>query len=392
MATLNFPTNPQVGDRYTIGTTTWVWNGSAWIKFNDPNKTFAALTATTMLITSSTNSTSTVTGALVVTGGVGIGGDLFVGGSILGPGAGGLSTTATNIRNGTTGSILYQIAPSTTGFIQIGNTGSFLISDGTTSTFGNTVTNLVITSTENATTVTNGSLVVNGGVGIAKDLYIGGNFFSQGQQVLTTATFGATISAGADIRLTLVTGTNYVVISNISTLQSVTTRGSTTTNKVYFNNLTNSTSTTTGAVIIKGGLAVGADAFFEGRIDCESIRIADSIFDSTKTLLNNSIATAVIDSYSLNDFRAAKYLIQIDEGTGTNAKFQSSEIMLLVDNNATCYLTEYAMLSNVVVSSVYQELGEFQANVLNDNIVRLYFTPYEPVAKTINVLRTAMVM
>lgn len=27
---MNFPTSPTVGDLYTLGSKTWVWNGSAW--------------------------------------------------------------------------------------------------------------------------------------------------------------------------------------------------------------------------------------------------------------------------------------------------------------------------------------------------------------------------
>ena len=134
MALLNFPANPQVGDKYTIGTITWQWTGAAWIKYNDPNKTFGEVTSTNLTITTSTNSTSTTTGALIVTGGVGIGGNLYVGGNLIGPGAAALSTSTDAVRGGTTGSILYQVGPGVTGFVGIGTTGSYLLLDEIDST------------------------------------------------------------------------------------------------------------------------------------------------------------------------------------------------------------------------------------------------------------------
>jgi len=390
MALLNFPANPQVGDKYTIGTITWQWTGAAWIKYNDPNKTFGEVTSTNLTLTTSTNSTSTTTGALIVTGGVGIGGNLYVGGSLIGPGAAALSTSTDAVRNGTTGSILYQIAPSVTGFVGIGTTGSFLVSNGTTATFKNTVTNLTITDTTRATTTTTGALVVAGGVGIGGDLYVGGDFFANGHPVLTTATFGAVISAGTDITITFITGTNYIQINDISTLQSVTGRGFTTTNRINVTNATASTSTTTGALTIKGGVGIGGDVNIYGRMNSESVRIADTIFDSTKTTVN-TVVTTVIDTYSLADFRSAKYLVQIDEGLGATAEFQSSELLLLATNTGTVYLTEYAVISS---RGPGIGIGEFTAdlnNVGGTDYIRLKFTADAATSKTINVLRTAMV-
>jgi hypothetical protein len=383
MALLNFPPDPNPGDRYTIGTITWQWTGTAWIKFNDPNKVFGEVTSTQVIVTSTANSISTQSGALQVAGGVGIGGDLYVAGTIVGPGATALSTATDSLRRGSTGSVVYQIAPGLTGFIDIGATGTFLISDGTTSTFGSTITNTV-----NAFSTDTGALVISGGVGIGKDLWVGGDFYVQGQRVVTSSTFGAFVSAGTDIRISFATGTNAIIISDIATLQSVTGRGSTTTNRVFFTNGQDSTSTSTGAVVVRGGIGVS------GQITSERLRITDTIFDSTKTPVNTVIATPV-DSYALTSFRAAKYLIQIDEGTGTNAHFESREIMLLANNTGSVYMVEYALLSTIAVNtSTFTSLGEFSAGVTAPGgvqTVTLYFTANEATDKVVNVLRTAMV-
>ena len=90
------------------------------------------------ILTSSTNATSTLTGALQVAGGAGIGRDLWVGGniyasSIIGS-VSGTSSLTNAIVGGTTGQIVYQSAPNTTAFAGPGTAGQLLVSAGTTST------------------------------------------------------------------------------------------------------------------------------------------------------------------------------------------------------------------------------------------------------------------
>lgn len=79
MADLNFPSNPQIGDTYTIGNRTWVWNGSGWA-IQTSITSLNPFTAVRAIISTSTVATTTGTGALQVVGGVGIGGNLVVGG------------------------------------------------------------------------------------------------------------------------------------------------------------------------------------------------------------------------------------------------------------------------------------------------------------------------
>jgi hypothetical protein len=100
------------------------------------------------------------------------------------------------------------------------------------------------------------------------------------------------------------------------------------------------------------------------------------------------MATAIIDSYSAAEFRAAKYLVQIDSGTGPTADFQVIEILLLTDNNGTVYTTEYGLVTTLPLNA---ELGTFSADIQLDNIVRLYFTPNASTDKVIYVLRTGMI-
>ena len=92
-------------------------------------------------ITNSTAASSTSSGALQVTGGAGIGGDLWVGGTANFAGAiTGNITTATNLAGGTQGSLPYQTAAGTTAFIPIGTAGFILMSNGTTASWVTTAT------------------------------------------------------------------------------------------------------------------------------------------------------------------------------------------------------------------------------------------------------------
>lgn len=84
-----------------------------------------------------TNSTSSTTGALVVYGGAGILNDLYVGGVIYGKIQ--YANTASNINNGSTGSLVIQESPGVTSFVDIGTTGSFLTSNGVTAVWTTTI-------------------------------------------------------------------------------------------------------------------------------------------------------------------------------------------------------------------------------------------------------------
>jgi hypothetical protein len=138
--------------------------------------------------------------------------------------------------------------------------------DITTSSFvlGNVTVNRVtssiiaVTSTTNATSETTGALTVSGGAGIVNDLWVGGDIYSNGSQVLTSSGGGggyvSSVSAGTDTAVT--TSTGNIVVWNISTLQSVTDRGAATSNVISITNTSSSTSTTTGALQVAGGVGI----------------------------------------------------------------------------------------------------------------------------------------
>jgi fibronectin-binding autotransporter adhesin len=173
MADLNFPQNPAPGDTYSIGTRTWIWNGSGWALQSGIVSTNPFIVVSAQ-ITTTTNSTSTTSGALIVAGGGGFGGNVY-----------------------------------------------------------------------------------------AADIY------SNGFQVVTTGTIGSfgvsAIQAGTDTAVATLSG-NIALIWNTSTLQTVTSRGSSTNNVISITNTTQSTGTSSGALTVAGGLGVAGNVNIGGEL------------------------------------------------------------------------------------------------------------------------------
>lgn len=167
-----------------------------------------------VIIPASTPATSTSTGALVVGGGVGIGSDLFVGGNL---------TFSNPTANLTVGNIDV-----------IGNT----------------------TSTSTST----GALKVLGGVGVGGNLYVGGN-------ISVPRSFFAANGPGFNGQI-LVTRGSYVEWINTPQTSTTTSFLSTVTAIGIIETLdpTNATSTSTGALRVRGGAGIGRDLWVGGDI------------------------------------------------------------------------------------------------------------------------------
>jgi hypothetical protein len=238
-------------------------------------------------ITSTNSATSQITGALIVDGGAGIGGDVYArdiydngtrvikqviaGVGLTGGGTGPVvaltntgvlsliggtdtrvSTSTGNITvwNASTLQTVTDRGWTTTNFMHIQN-GYSQIGTGS-NTIGGTWTGAVF--------------VVDGDAGIGGNLYINGDFYAAGKSVLTTSSVGGSITGGVDIVIVTNTATGELLFNDVATLQSVTGRGSTTTNVVHFANTSNSTSTQTGSLYASGGIGVAKDIVVGGDV------------------------------------------------------------------------------------------------------------------------------
>jgi hypothetical protein len=182
-------------------------------------------------ITTSTTVSSTATGALQVTGGIGAGGGGFFGGIV----------TATNFFAGP-----WQVATATNLTVQYYGAGLGTI------------------DTLNFATGTTATVV---------------------GKTVTIQALGAvySISAGTDTSVSASTGA--VTIWNTSTLQTITNRGSTTTNNIFINTGTSVSSTNSGALTILGGVGIGGGIFVG----------SNSTFTGA-VLVNNNTAVASTNS------------------------------------------------------------------------------------------------
>jgi hypothetical protein len=173
-------------------------------------------------VSNTSQSTSTTSGAVEIAGGVGIVKDLWVGGTIHTP---------------------------------------LVLADAVTTTNLTVTGQGLFTNSTNSTSTETGALVVTGGVGIGKDLWVGGNIYGPGAGSLgTTSTF---INVNTATTATYYLGLTEVIgapsrINSTSTLYFDGTTQQLVTPTLYVTSTLGSTETNTSqAAVIEGGLYVG---------------------------------------------------------------------------------------------------------------------------------------
>jgi fibronectin-binding autotransporter adhesin len=188
-------------------------------------------TAGSVQFTNTTQSTSVSTGSVVIGGGLGLGGNIFVGGV-----ATFTNTTATS--SVTTGSIV------TPGGLGVGG-GMYL---------GGV---LNITSAAGSTTPTTGSFITAGGAGIGQNLNVGGNAIVNGalSVVGNISSTGGTVHFTNTVDSTAATGGSLVVDGGVGIAKSL-----------FVGSTNNSTSPSTGGLVLSGGFGVAGNTFLGGNL------------------------------------------------------------------------------------------------------------------------------
>jgi hypothetical protein len=415
------------------------------------------------LINNSTQATNTSSGALIVQGGVGVGAALYAGQlydnanrviTSVTPNAG----TAIGIRLVTTsgpsasftvdnfgvtsltGSTYIGVSAST-GSVTIQNFGVQTLTAGTdtaltltgantgTVTVWNTSTlqsitqrgattpyGISITSATNATSTGTGALQVAGGLGISRDLWLGGSFVRSGAiSANAWGTSGIAVNSIASTYTDL-TGTGAIATATIHsfgipTITSGNTptyadaanlyiagapvasgAGVTITNPwaLYVNSgnvkiaaTTVNNATNNGALVVSGGVGIAGNLTAGGYVQAGTAATGSPVIgfasnnltvaSYTSSALNAASTSSVqnLDVWSTSTYRSARYSIELVDTGYTPNRIHFTEIVLIHDGAANVYKSEYGVVTNL------GELGTFDATVTGSGI-QLTFQPTWP--------------
>jgi hypothetical protein len=226
-----------------------------------------------------------------------------------------------------------------------------------------------------STSTQTGALVVQGGVGIANDVWVGGTLYANGSKVLTTSTLGSSgvisITAGTDTAVTNTLGA--YLIWNTSTLASITGRGASTPNAINITNATSATSSSTGALTVTGGvgiqgtLYVGGTTYINGDLWVDG---SQTIFNTTQ--IQTADKTLVLSSSTTLAGTAA--------GSGIIIGSTSSPFVSMLFDGSQTWNVKGNMVptSNFVLGTLANPWNTVYGNQLYDNSNRVVtnVTPY----------------
>ena len=285
----------------------------------------ATVNAQTLVLSSTTNSFATTTGALVVAGGVGINKDVHIGGSIftdtiisqngtvhIDNNSNVEITSQTTASNTTTGALVVTGGLGIGGEIHSGgdiHVGGEIVTDQISS--ANSEITIVaranIDDTSNSTASNNGALHVRGGVGIEKDVYIGGSLNVTNDTTLigalnisnatpaTDKSSGALIIAGGvginkDVHIGGNLWTDQISSSNGTINIDNTT--------VSISSTEQAINTSSGALVVTGGLGVGgnlhADNIYSTNVFTDIIQSSNNTVQFTNTTTASDTGTGAV--------------------------------------------------------------------------------------------------
>jgi hypothetical protein len=288
-----------------------------------------------------TVSGSTTTGALVVRGGVGIGGSVNIGGWLF--------VDRVYMSDNTTGG--FYLSGSNTAHV-FRNTNGFLIA-------GISASSLTMYTATNATSTTTGAIIIDGGIGIGMTAFVGGslalangsqyfgfragassgsfiwtlptNDGTSGQALVTNGSGQlsfTTITSGGGGAGTVLNGTSATIAYYIGTGTTVIGAANFQYNNSSVSILhnTNSTSSTSGALIVTGGLGVSGNTRIGG-----GLGVSGALVFNSGTFGNTGSST-----FSFNFISSGNSPISLNVLSDNSLSFEGSSGQLFsIDNNLT---------------------------------------------------------
>jgi hypothetical protein len=365
--TLTFITNGNLinfGESFSIGSN----SGNFLISRTGGNPSLSIqLTTGNVRVFSTENSTTAYSGAIVISGGAGIAKDLYVGGDIFSNGTVNLGGGA-NITPGGASTFSYLT-------ITASNPSNSIV-NGSLVTLGG----ISIQCTDNSTSSSSGNgLTVAGGVGIYKDLYVGGTSYlpvinsstsnlttvvstniSSVNLVVSNATFGSTIFTNAnlsDLQATRITSAE-LLITGLASVGNLIANASTINNAVITNTSTstlNATGITSSNVLVTGLISTN-------NLTVSSSTLGNAVITNTSTNTLNvtgitSSSILVTGLISTNNLTVSSStlgsVIITNTSTGTlDVIGITSQNLLLTNGSISNLITTNASVTNVVASNI----------------------------------------
>lgn len=298
-----------LGWKNTSGYLEWYAAGSEGVG-NVFSGTYGTIKSGDLILANATVSSSTSSGALIVTGGAGIGGALYISNT------GDVSANIGNVRSNVS-----AIESSINAFFTYANTKI-----GT-----NSSSNLVVTSSADSISATTGALVVNGGIGTGGNIYVGGATYTNG---LFWAANNVAIGGPA------VGNFSELQYSNAGLQGASSMRFDVVSGNIVLVTTTDSTSTSTGALVVKGGIGATGNIFAGG---FSGTHYGDGQYLSNIAAVSATTATNALNTEVTSNIIAGTAYVTFVEKTSGNAAQNVSTA--LTYNPSTGNLSAYGVLT-----------------------------------------------
>ena len=308
---MSFPSNPPSGQAVVKNNITYVYSTAT----NSWRRDYSNLVDRLTLI-GRYNTTVTTTGTLVVYGGVGITQNLVVGGKTI------LQDTLSVASNSTfTGGITalnevnlipnnanVTISPANGGTVIIFPTSEGFIDNvtiGQSQPMAAKFADVAIASITPSISIGTGALTVAGGAGITKDLYVGGIIYGNiiGQQIITETVLTG-FAGGGPGQILYQTGVGTTGFSNTGTTGSVLVSygrdAPVFQNYLNLYSTTPSTSATSGALTVAGGVGIGGNLNIDGSVTIGGVPLSSLFTGNPWKIINANYLAVSGDRLMIN--------------------------------------------------------------------------------------------
>lgn len=231
-------------------------------------------------ISNTTNSTSITTGSINTLGGLGVSLDMYLGGNL-----NIIGNIATVTKITTTSDTLIGGKLNVTGNSTL--TGKLTVNSVSQSSFSGP---LLISDTTNSTTVSTGSLITYGGLGVALNTFIGGTL-----NIAGIGTFTSNIIINNTNNSTTLSGNSIYTLGGLGVTLDTSIGGQLTiTKQLFVNSTTDSTSYSTGSVVIAGGLGIAKNMYINGNSNITGTLTVTNTAQFNNTTTSSSYSTGSV--------------------------------------------------------------------------------------------------